>query len=225
MSRHRLWLLGAWVVVTITSSPCVWAADVPPAELSGAVIFYGPSEERYKDGVGGEGQLRVWIDKTVGLAFSGGIADWDVKKETSSTFDPIVGSVQMDRSGTLTVAPLGASLLVRSPGERARLILEAGLRYVVVESDIKLNSTLRDTHGRVVSVIMDEAEVEDGVVAVAALDLDIKLADSVWLFGGGGYQADIVKGDIKSKVFGWDVGSGKNELAAAAVRGGLRIAF
>ncbi|MDZ4199706.1 MAG: hypothetical protein U1E27_10540 [Kiritimatiellia bacterium] len=161
----------------------------------------------YGWGIGAEVQNRFWATDAMGWAFSLGLAQWETSSQSSNWGAPV--------SGSLRLFPLGASLLLRTPGTAStRYVAEAGLRYVIADSDVRLQTA----GGR------QNVSIDNGVVGALGLDWEKTMGNSVF-FVGASYQFDLVAAEAK-----WSDGLKSNrlrdnDLEALVFRTGFRRSF
>lgn len=183
--------------------------------LAGQYFIPG-DDETYDQGWGVEAQARFWMNKHVGLALAGGGANWEINQQEEALVDDGVGFVATF-DGDVELIPLGGSILFRPlANESITLTLEAGARYVLVESEAGFEGRFVDPSGAVV-LIDETVDIEDGVVGLVAANLEGRLGARSFLFLGGGYQFDIDEGHASWR--GQDLG--ENELESVFIRGGL----
>jgi hypothetical protein len=157
--------------------------------------------ELYSMGYGVEAQYRYWFFEPFGVAFSVGAANYEVDSD-SEDFKPI----RVD-GGSMVLLPVGPSLMLRIfDRDTWTLTLEGGIRYVLVNSDLKLASG-------------SEVSVDNGVIGVLMLNSDWYLSDALSVFVGLGHYDDIAKGEV-------DGGRMRNnELESFVFNAGLRFRF
>ncbi|OQW94687.1 MAG: hypothetical protein BWK77_08840 [Verrucomicrobia bacterium A1] len=194
------------VLAVLLSAAAAGAGEYGTAssELSVAPQLFLPGSAKcdlYSMGYGAEIQYRYWFFDPFGVAFSIGAANYEIDGN-SDYFEPI----RVD-DGSMTLLPVGPSALYRiAEGEVWTITLEGGIRYVLVNSDLKLAT------GQSVSV-------DDSVVGVLALKCDWQLTEILSVFSGIGYHSDIKKGEV-------DNGRMKhNELQSLLVDLGVRFRF
>ena len=191
------------------------------SELTGAVQYFIPSQDDdYDSGVGAEAQIQFWRSPHIGFALAGGIAEWDINDQTSVVSDGFL-AIQLTLDGSVTLIPIGASLLFRPTATgNLNLVLEGGLRYVIVDSDAEATVAGPSSQGGVLSV-SEDIEIDDAVVALFAATLEAQVSSGVKLLASAGYQFDVGGGD--SEWMGEDIG--ENELEAAFIRAGISVSF
>ena len=202
-----------------------------------SVCFAGDTEARFllnyfmpgdtdiwEDGRSLEAQCTYWKTPNVGFAIALGAGSWDVNDSMDAGFLAGLGpSVATKTSGSATVFPLGFSLLYNPDVQgviktdfdsgNIPLILEGGLRYVFINSDIHTTENLGYTY------LKKEVDIDNNLVGLVAADIIFPIPSRVKLSAGIGYQFDIVKGSIKWS--GYDLGD--NELKSFFLRLGLSL--
>jgi len=214
-------------ITTITAmliAGTVVAQDTKPktsTEFACALQYYMPGEDDdYDSGFGAEAQVRFWQNQNLGFALAGGLANWNINEQEAVVSDGFI-AVGVSIEGSVLLVPIGGSILFRPTlGDNLSLILECGLRYVVVESDVEVTFAAANAFGAVVGGTAD-IEIDNGLVGLIAANLEAELSPGFSLLGGVGYQFDIAKGD--AKWMGEDLG--ENELKAFFIRAGLAINF
>ncbi|HBA83414.1 MAG TPA: hypothetical protein DCZ95_04895 [Verrucomicrobia bacterium] len=171
-----------------TSALPAWKPEAL-SEVSANFIYFFPSQQWsgfYDNMYGFEAQYRYWLSKPFGLAVAGGVMNANVRKDNPNLIDPAEGTF----TDSATMIPLGVSGLVNVFDKYDwRLNLEAGIRYVFINSDIRLNYSDGTSEG---------VDMENAVVGVFMLDLDRKLTDEFALFAGAGVQVDISPGEMST---------------------------
>lgn len=198
-----------------------WSAakDMPtssPVELSVAGTYYIPNQDDDWDyGLGGELQLRIWANPSVGVALAGGGSYWQINEDSGVSDNGLV-VVEVDVEGGAVFIPVGGSLLIRAPlGENAHVVFEGGVRYVIAESNIEVTGTA--SNGSASRTIDEEFEFDDGVVGVVGAYAEAGLSANSAIFGGIGYQFNI--DEPTAEFEGEDVGD--VNIEALYVRFGL----
>lgn len=171
--------------ILVVSSVC-YAAD---AELRLRPYYLIPGQDDYWDyALGIDARYVFWTNPNMGIALSGGLATWEANDGIFFQDDL---AAQLD--GSALVIPLGVSVLLRPmpAGTPFDLILEGGLRYVVVDSKVDLAAT--DFY----YYFKDELDIENSVVGILGAEVCFPLSDGMGLSFGLGYQFDISKGDVE----------------------------
>jgi opacity protein-like surface antigen len=178
--------------------------------------YYDPSDnDIYDSGLGMEIQGRYWFSDLLGAAITGGFAIWDIDDKTD--LSPSKFNVTDPLDDSVNLYTFGASALLRPiNGEKIKLTLEGGLRFIYIDSNVDMVGI--DENGTVVSTTVDPDSVFAGVVAA---DLEYVLSDVVSILGGVGYQFTLSSGDIDA--FGYTVGD--SEVDSLIVRAGAAIRF
>ena len=98
------------------------------------------------------------------------------------------------------------------------MVIEGGVRYVFVESDLEEVVTTYDSG--IVTTEKTKYDIGNGVVGLVSAYVVTKLSSDISLSIGLGYQFDIAKG--KEVIGGF---TGKNELRSLLIRAGLITDF
>lgn len=179
-------VLGLLVFGILVVSSVCYAAD---AELRLRPYYLIPGQDDYWDyALGIDARYVFWTNPNMGIALSGGLATWEANDGIFFQDDL---AAQLDSSAL--VIPLGVSVLLRPmpAGAPFDLILEGGLRYVVVDSKVDLAAT--DFY----YYFKDELDIENSVVGILGAEVGFPLSDGMGLSFGLGYQFDISKGDVE----------------------------
>lgn len=215
MKKMLLVLVGMLIV-----SGAAWAAEPAGTSVDLVVLgtYYSPDNDKiYDDGWGAEAQLRFWVNDMVGLALAGGYSEWNYNEDLDTTDGD---EFDLDSDGDVALMPAGASLLLRPINtERVSLVLEGGVRYVFVDSDI--NDDNDQALPRAPGITLNDIDIDDGFVAVATAQLELHLTDALYLLAAAGYQWDIEKGDINIG----DTKIGENELESFIAQAGIGLRF
>lgn len=162
------------------------------SDLVADVVYFRPSQQWsgfYDDMYGIEAQYRLWFGANpFGLAASIGWMKANAREESANLIDPSLGSF----SGSADMTPIGASALWKFvEGESWRVNLEAGLRYVLINSDVEMK--------RYDLGITEQVEMENAWTGVLGFDVDWLLTEYFALFAGAGVQVDISPGEMSTK--------------------------
>jgi hypothetical protein len=196
-------------------------------------------KEEWKNGTGAEAALIFRGETAIGLGLTLGISRWSSEAFGQQTYNDRYGQAAMFHSaGDASLLPLGASMVFTPKIEgRFRVGFEAGLRYVIVNSNVDASLTYVEDEielvpegvlqepsvevGANVAVVNKKVEIDDGLVAILGGAFYYDLSESAALFAGLRYQFDLHRGDISWA--GTDLG--ENELAAVMARVGLGATF
>ena len=185
-----------------------------------SAMFYVPGDdETYSNGAGVEFQVRKWVQEKFGLALALGISGWGVEEQNIFYSDP-AGYIDINIDGNVALFPFGGSVLFKPINtDSFSLILEGGVRYVLVNSNVDAEIEYFD--GFSTLFFSEQVEIDNGFVGVVGAEVEKSITEKFNLVGGIGYQYDISKGD--AKLAGEDLG--ENELEAFYVRLGVSGIF
>jgi hypothetical protein len=194
-------------------------------KLGGEALFPGQDDD-WDKGYGASARVIFWQESGLGLALSIGVQKWDVNDEVYSYGEYLGYGIGYGYAagleGDATMIPLGASGLYKIPvGQTATLTLEGGIRYVIVNSNVKFveAEALADSYGYSINDSYSyDVDYDNGIVGLIGAEFDVELSKGFRLFAGAGYQFDLMKGD--TEVAGIDINY-ENELKAAFIRAGL----
>lgn len=212
-------ILIACIGLSMVASVVPAAGVTNDIDFVGTVGYYMPGDDdSYDTGYGAEVQARFWLQSNVGLALAVGWASWNVNGgEESMTEDGITASANL--GGDIRLLPMGGSVLFRPVNNsQMALTIEAGVRYVIVDSQTDMEASASDSKGH--SVYFNEGvDIGDGFVGVIGANIEGKISKKVSVLGGIGYQFDITKGDVE-----WiDEDLGDSALRAFIAKVGLVV--
>lgn len=181
-----------------------------------AVKIYALSPGRSEDwssGSGVEAQLRFWGETGCGMALAFGYESWPAIP-VHSTEEDEHGYMSTSISGSAELLPVGVSWVYRDTmSEQVQLTLEAGLRYLFVDSNVGVEVDLVDDQGA--AFIRDTIETDDSILAVFGVGLRVRLAENVTLQAGLGYRLDMVK--PREYLLGEEVGRTSFQASSAGL--------
>ena len=158
-----------------------------------------------------------------GFAIAAGISDWIAEDQyiySSAMINGMESDFYGDVSGSVYMFPLGGSLVLRQQaGDRLNLSAEAGIRYVVVESDVELDGFLGTPGVGGQPSLNEDLGIDDGIIGLLLADIEYLLGGSTRIVTGIGYQFDLEKGD--AELFGQRTGD--NELQAFFAELGISV--
>lgn len=212
--KKRITLIIVLLLLTVANT--VTYAEKPDIVLS--LKGYSPSDDdMYSSGFGAEAQIRFWPTSVFGIGLSLGAATWDVEPYYYSEYSYYDGRTYGEIDGDISLVPFGPSILIApNLGSKVDLLLEAGLRYVAVDSNV--TATVSNYYYGTYEFDID---IEDGIIGVLGVGLDVHLSEIVSLVFGLGYQFDLSKGEAELE--GIDVGD--HELEAFYAHFGVSIQF
>ena len=117
--------------------------------------------------------------------------------------------------------PIGISVVYRGDiFQYLTAYLEAGVRYVFIESDLKVSDdgTFDGEGNRTSAPVSQDVEIGEGLTAVVAADLQFPIYCSLEGFVGVGFQFDVLKGE--DTIGGRETNS-ETSIQSAFVRAGL----
>lgn len=213
------------LAVLLCLAPALVLADetapwVNRLEIAGFATGYAPRDnDTYDGGFGMEAQTRYWLTPWLGAGLAVGGAAYAVDEQDVQVREPGL-SIDTEIEGGVALLPLGISLFLRPyEDDTFTLTFEGGVRYVAVESDVELEY-YESRPGRWI-YYEDTIEIDDGVVAVAAARLGMKLDPRISISAGAGWQFDLEKGDVE--LLGEKIG--ENELEALLIQAGVQVRF
>lgn len=214
----RIVVLLVVLVACTLCSPAIFAQDWSSKhELAVSGSWFIPSDsDVFERQRGAELELRQWMNSNVGLAFGVGLGRWEVDqvqfRETKT-----VPAIDLSTSGDVTTIPFGPSILFCTDVDKPlRFVLEAGVRYVEVDSSVRVSPSEQAGAVSGKRVNLDEAWL-----GVLNAQLEGGLNEYIgWLLGLG-YQVDLKESDVE--VQGYDVS--EISFEALALRGGFIVRF
>jgi hypothetical protein len=197
--------------------------------ISGDFVVPGQDDD-WDKGVGATARLVFWQNSTLGYALVIGAQKWDVNDEIYSGGQYLGSGIAygyaMGLDGDATMFPLGVSGMYNIPfGPTTSLTLEGGLRYVIINSNVKFieAEVLGDSYGnRLTDARSYDVEYDNGILGVINAYFNMDISKGFRLFAGVGYQFDLVKGRVE--VGGLDINY-KNELKAFQASAGVAWDF
>ncbi len=177
------------------------------------------ASEDWQTGTGIEAQARFWSADNVGLGLSFGYESWPARsefiEETTAS-----GSMALAVAGEAVLTPVGVSLLHRVVlGDRASLILEAGLRYAPVQSRIYAEAWSEEAEG--MQYWRDRVEIDSVTLGVLGAELAMALSDEFSFHAGFGWQRHLAA--PRERWFGADAGT--TSFEAVTLFGGFSWRF
>jgi hypothetical protein len=218
--KTRWYSKAAAAALTVVMAAATAAAGDEAVDLAvrGQALLASQDED-WSSAHGFSVQFRFAGEGRPVIALVAGVQDWDAVSEYGESDDGVT-AVATSISGAATVVPVGVSLLHREPlGPRASLLLEAGLRYAFVESDITVEAAYADDLDS--GYVYDKIDIDDTLLAVAGVDIAVDLTETVAFELGLGYQFDLL--DPEEQFLGESLG--ETSFDAGTVRFGVRMRF
>jgi hypothetical protein len=191
--------------------------------------YYAPKQDEDWNGAyGGELKWVTPVDESFAIALSVGYSKWEANDDVVDLgYTPIDSELAVSTAGFLdgeaALIPLGFSGLWRSSAtEPLSFELEAGLRYVLVNSDVDVvvadllldqNNNLVDAAG-----FRESLDINNFFACIVAADIRYAIDPRVRLFLGAGYQFDLTKPDAEAS----DLAS-ETDFSAAFLRAGVEF--
>lgn len=185
-------IAAALLVISTQVSGFAAHHAIPTTEFSVDLRALAPSKQEHWDDAGGiEAQFIFWQPQGLGLGLAVGVQSWNAPAEFISDSDAD-STLSFSSEGSMSLLPIGASVHYRiAAGRAVSLTLEAGLRYVLVDSAIDIETVYSDAYGS--SSLTDRVVCDDTVTAVLGFRLEFPLDESLRLFCGAGYQKDLLE--------------------------------
>jgi len=235
--KVKLAIFGALMALTSVVFAAEQQSNPWEVKLGGDYLF--PGSKTWDKAYGAQAQMIYRWTTGWGIGLSAGLQQWAINEESSSHGGYIEGVVPYGyathMTGNANMIPLGLSGLYAIPiGDRVRIDLECGLRYIFVNSSVEQSEALVLDGGntRYAYLFKSDVDIGNGLVGFAGVNIDVKLTDMFKVFVGVGYQLDVSKGDLTYKSIeqslssvpfdpAYSETSTKNEMKAAFVRAGL----
>ena len=197
--------------------------------ISGDFVVPGQDDD-WDKGFGATARLAFWQNSTLGYALVIGAQKWDVNDEIYSGGQYMGYGIgygyAVGLEGDATMIPLGASGLYNiNISPTTSLTLEGGLRYVIINSNVKYiqAEALVDSYGnRRTSSRSYDLEYDNGILGVINAYFNMEISKGFRLFAGGGYQFDLVKGKVEASGIKLNY---ENELKAFQASAGVAWDF
>lgn len=215
-------------------------------------IYVKPGQDDVWDNAGGaEISGTLWLNKYFGILGSVGVQNWlsNEDKKTSEYYTgkyfsgrigkyvarnlPVYHKDWFEDEGSATIVPVGISGVGNIPIATAwSILLEAGVKYLFVNSNINRNWTDQSYpvyQGQVVGYFParngeSEVELDDAIIGLVAGDIKFNINEQVAVNIGCGYQFDLSKS--KNELEGWVQGSNENiEFQGFFARFGGSVTF
>lgn len=171
----------------------------------------------FTPGFGAEAQIRYWPKTNLGLAIAGGMSFFAIDQLIDTSGD--LTKIEVAKEGTLLFFPIGGSILLSdNSNQNAEFILEAGVRYVFVNSDLERVTTTTDSG--TVTIDRIEYDIGNGIIGLISAHVVTELSQALSLSLGLGYQFDITKGN--EVIFDFPR---EHELSSYLIRAGLITDF
>lgn len=192
------------------------AARYVDQELKIIYQVYSPTWDFYDSAWALEAELQRWYSDTLGYAIVGGLQEWTPARRPKEI---------LRFNETLVVRrnfayiPIGAHVLYRPiVNEYLSLTFAAGGRFAVGATTATADVSV-DTSEGVNRIRAGGMDVGTSFMASLAADLEWRCTENTYLFGGVGYQQDILPGEVAFA----GIKFADNELSAPFFRIGVVI--
>lgn len=191
--NKKYFVLGVCLllVATVVSAQVPSGVELSPDIGVAAIVDLpgGGDYDLFDLGLTAEVQFRDWASFPWGYALTLGYGEWSVDRNASSP-----GAALYDFSGNLEVVPFGGSLLYSVYDDGSwRFLLDAGVRYSAVDSQIKARN--RDEGGRT----KYEVDIDDSIQYLIGASADYTISPDVSCSFGAGYRDDISRGELSTE--------------------------
>ncbi len=162
-----------------------------PGELSVSAQMFMPDHadcDLFKDGYGALVSYREWFSFPWGAGVSLGVSQWQVDNDSNAfKYDQLT-----DYDGDALAIPVGASLYFNMiDWDNWNLILESGLQYVFVDSNVTVynnEETAKETQ---------DVDIGGAILWNIGAEYEYMVAENLYLLGSIGYQMDVMNGDTE----------------------------
>jgi len=174
------------------------------------------NSDEWQRATGIEGQWRSWLSDRFGVALAGSYSAWSMSSGTLDLSNYNLEAPEISGSATL-LAFGGSALFHPSEDNPYGLTLEAGLRYVMVDSDVVVHFRYYN-RGNV--DVPGAVPFDDRIVGVLGVEWQKELKPQLSAFLAGGLWYDFFAGDEN-----WLFEELANDFTAAWVQAGLGWTF
>lgn len=185
--------LFALIAATATSFGQVPAYVEPTPDLGPQVQIALPGTgdyDLYESGIVIELQFRDWVSDPWGYLLAIGYGEWTADSGASNP-----GAELYDFDGNVELAPFGASLICKAlSADDYNVTLEAGLRYIAVDSKISARNRGQSPDDRF------DVEIDDSVIARFGAGFDYFLNEDFILSLGIAYQKDLESSSLTTEL-------------------------
>ncbi len=186
-----------------------------PGELLVAGQFWLPGEgdsDLFETGYGAEFSYREWFSFPWGVGLNLGAAQWQVDGGSAA----YKWQRLSDYDGDALLLSIGPALYFSMiDWDNWNLTLEAGVKYVYVDSDVSVYNEAETYQRR------QDVEIDDGLIAHIGAEYEYMVAENLYLLAGGGYQMDLMACDTS-----YELGDLRDtHLRGAFFRAGAKFLF
>lgn len=182
-----------FIYIFISILAFVYAQNEDLVSVGVLANYYKPKNDLYESALGLESRVQYNINKNLGIMLSFGTSVWDVS-EYNLNFNYNDTNYQLSIDGENLVVLIGPSIFYQFyPNKIIGFLLESGLRYAYIESDIEIESDLFSS-----TYYYDQITLDDGIVGVFNFNLIIGPESPISMILNIGYQFDILDGEIEA---------------------------
>ncbi len=218
--KHHLFRAMTLVVITclLAALPSSAQGNHRNIEFLGTLQSYMFNQHYdFTPGFGAEVQIRFWSHENLGFALTSGISFFTIDQLIATSGSK--SESEITKEGTLLFFPIGGSILLSQDSDQnPEFILEAGVRYVFVNSNLEQVTTTTDSG--TVTIDKIEYDIGNGIIGLVSAYVVTELSQEFSLSLGLGYQFDITKGSEVILDF-----PGEHELSSFLIRAGLITDF
>lgn len=195
MKTNILTVLSALLALNLATAGYGQSRQAPPTATDiGAEVRFDLTDvgdnDLYDFGLGFALQYRHWFSEPLGYALSLGYSEYSVNRDASHP-----GANLYDFEGSLNLVPFGASLLYKLFADvNWRLYLDAGIRYLAVDSSITARNLDRPASERL------KVNIDDSFLFTGSLNADYAINQDFQLTMGAGYSSDITRGETSTSL-------------------------
>lgn len=184
-----------------------------PGELHVGGQYWIPGDgdfDLFDSGYGLSASYREWFSFPWGVGVNLGVDQWQVDGNSHA----FKYKALSDYEGDALLIPLGASMFFNLiDWDNWNLVLEAGLKYLLVDSNVSLYSSD--------DKLCHDVDIGSALLCTLGAEYEYMISENLYMLGGVGYQMDIMKADTEYSIY--DVRD--TSFAGLYVRLGAKILF
>jgi hypothetical protein len=164
-----------------------------PGELhvSGLYWFAGDGDfDLFDNGYGLSASYREWFSFPFGVGVNVGVEQWQVDGHSHAYRYKALS----DYDGDVLLMPVGASMYFNMiDWDNWNLVLDAGLKYLFVDSNVSLYSSD--------DKLRHDVDIGGAVVGNLGAEYEYMVSESVYLLAGVGYQFNVMQASTEYSTF------------------------